>query len=279
MRYDILILDEAHRFLSDMNVKFLENNKFEQILGLSATITREDERTYDRFNLKTIYDYTQADAIKNKDLCEYNLINVGVDLTEAEQKQYKANDEIIKALVPKFKDNIFSGKWSPEKTKLRKAINARKSILYGAENKVNRTVRIIEENAGGKIIVFSEYIYTVNELQKALKEKGIESMVYHSKSKSSDRKIVIEDFRDGKCNVMLSVRALDEGFDMIETNIGIILAGNKTARQIIQRIGRILRYKDEPAKIYQLFTRSTVETKWLMERLGFIKGYNELKYE
>ena len=65
----------------------------------------------------------------------------------------------------------------------------------------------------------------------------------------------ISGYRKGDINILVSCRALDEGFDVPDSNIGIIVAGTSSVRQWIQRMGRILRKTPgkEFSKIYVIF--------------------------
>ena len=80
----------------------------------------------------------------------------------------------------------------------------------------------------------------------------------------------ISEFKDGKIKILVSCRALDEGFDVPSADTGIIVAGTSSVRQWIQRMGRILRKSQgkEYSKIYVIFAE-------VVERDVFAE--NELK--
>ncbi|MFP4082730.1 MAG: DEAD/DEAH box helicase [Candidatus Aminicenantes bacterium] len=65
----------------------------------------------------------------------------------------------------------------------------------------------------------------------------------------------ISNYRKGSINILVSCRALDEGFDVPESNTGVIVAGTSSVRQWIQRMGRILRRMPgkEFSRIYVVF--------------------------
>jgi superfamily II DNA or RNA helicase len=65
--------------------------------------------------------------------------------------------------------------------------------------------------------------------------------VYHSKLKLRQRAEILSAYRQGEIDVLVTCRALDEGFNVPETEIGIIAASTATRRQRIQRLGRVLR--------------------------------------
>jgi len=79
--------------------------------------------------------------------------------------------------------------------------------------------------------------------------------IYHSKMPVKERLASISEFKDGKINVLVACRALDEGFDVPAAETGIIVAGTSSVRQWIQRMGRILRKSPskEYSKIYVVF--------------------------
>lgn len=266
LKYDILILDECHRFLSDENKKFLINNKFEKIMALSATVERQDGKTYEFLNLNKIFQYTQRDAILNKDISGYKLINTDINFTEDEQMRYNAADNIVKEIMPLFKNDIkavFSAGFHPLKTRLRRAIIQRKTIVNNAENKIKKTIELVQLHSQDKIIIFCELIKTANQIKKDLEKLQIKSVMYHSKDKNKDN---IEKFRTNEVRILIAVKSLDEGLNVPDANIGIIVAGNSSARQIIQRIGRLLRRKDTEVKIYQIFVAKTIDERWMKKR-------------
>jgi superfamily II DNA or RNA helicase len=53
---------------------------------------------------------------------------------------------------------------------------------------------------------------------------------------------------------------LNEGVDVPEANVAIVLSGSGSVREHVQRLGRILRLaKDKRALLYEVVTRNTVE--------------------
>ena len=79
--------------------------------------------------------------------------------------------------------------------------------------------------------------------------------IYHAYLPFEKRLENISNYRKGSVNILISCRALDEGFDVPESNTGIIVAGTNSVRQWIQRMGRILRRTPgkEFSKIYVIF--------------------------
>lgn len=63
-------------------------------------------------------------------------------------------------------------------------------------------------------------------------------------AKPSAKATILSQYRKGEIDVLVTCRALDEGFNVPETELGIIAASTATRRQRIQRLGRVVR----PAK-------------------------------
>lgn len=80
------------------------------------------------------------------------------------------------------------------------------------------------------------------------------------------RKIVLRKYQDSEIRILVSCRALDEGLNVPETDVGIIASSTSSSRQRIQRLGRILRRsgKDHTACLYYLYIGSSNEEQELL---------------
>jgi len=99
-----------------------------------------------------------------------------------------------------------------------------------------------------KVLIFHERIEVAEYIFKYLKENGFNAGIYHSKMPAEERLANISGFKDGRIDILIACRALDEGFDVPAAETGIIVAGTSSIRQWIQRMGRILR--KSPSKEY-----------------------------
>jgi late competence protein required for DNA uptake (superfamily II DNA/RNA helicase) len=67
-------------------------------------------------------------------------------------------------------------------------------------------------------------------------------------------------YRDGRYRTLVSARVLNEGMDVPEAHVAIIVAGRFGVREHIQRIGRVLRpAPGKVATVYELVTSGTVD--------------------
>ena len=61
------------------------------------------------------------------------------------------------------------------------------------------------------------------------------------------------DFGAGRISALAAARVLDEGVDVPEADLAVIISASKTRRQMIQRMGRVLRLKADGRKARFVF--------------------------
>lgn len=230
-----LIVDECHKAASAQFRTVLSLKTYAS-LGLSAT----PERPYDE-GLKdvlipalgeVIFKYDYAQALRDRVIVPFSLNNVVFALEDERQVEYDKLSRQIARSVDKF------GVDASETV----AIFIRRSrVLNLSLNRVRLALKLVAANAGKRILVFHEDIEACNLMQQVLEENGMKSGVYHSKLPLRQRATVLSQYRRGELQVLVTCRALDEGFNVPETEIGIIAASTATRRQRIQRLGRIVR--------------------------------------
>jgi superfamily II DNA or RNA helicase len=205
-------------------------------LGLSAT----PERPYDEGLAEVlvpalgpvIYKYTYREALRDGVIVPFSLRNIVFELEEDDQKAYDKMTGSIARSISKL------GIEAPETISL---LLRRARLLNLVTNRIRLTLKIISSHRDRKIIVFHEDIHACNLIQQVLEEANIRSGVYHSALPLRRRAEVLSAYRAGALNVLVTCRALDEGFNVPETEVGIIAASTATRRQRIQRLGRVLR--------------------------------------
>ena len=115
-----------------------------------------------------------------------------------------------------------------------------------------------------KVLIFSERIEQAEQLFALLKkEYGDKAGKYHSKAGKQANENALERFRNGEILVLITCKALDEGVDVPDAEVGIILSGTGMERQRLQRLGRILRRSEGKgtAALYYLFVRESMEER------------------
>ena len=71
---------------------------------------------------------------------------------------------------------------------------------------------------------------------------------------------LLKAFRTGEYPVLITSKVLNEGVDVPDANVGIIVSGSGSIREHVQRLGRILRARPgKKAMLYELVSKNTSE--------------------
>ena len=275
---DLIILDEIHNYASEENIKLLENNNFKYTMGLTATLERADDNDWmlEQFVGPVVYKMSQKDGIDNGFLNRFGVFNKSVELNAREELELQKVTNTIKDKWMNYGSmeaiNRAAMKNDYGAIHVRRAITKRKQILHKAINKLSACIKLIEENKGKKIIVFNEFQEMADKLVKYFPGCSL----YHSGMITKDKKNSIERFVSDQTDLLVSVKALDEGLNVKGAEVGIIIAGSTTKRQTVQRLGRLLRPKEGKfAVLYQLYVPDTKDEDWLKKRNSYIKDVAE----
>lgn len=77
----------------------------------------------------------------------------------------------------------------------------------------------------------------------------------------SERDDALERFRSGQLRTLVSARVLNEGLDVPDADVAVVVGGALGEREHMQRVGRLLLRPSEGkrAVVYELVTRNTIE--------------------
>lgn len=133
--------------------------------------------------------------------------------------------------------------------------------------KINEVSAIVkaqfEENPNSKIIIFSQFRETAQTISTKIKEvEGVNSSIFIGQAKKSgvglsqkEQKQIIDDFREGKINVICATSIGEEGLDIPEVSAVIFYEPIPSAIRKIQRAGRTARLSK--GKLIILITKGT----------------------
>jgi len=273
--YDIVVCDEIHLGLSNEYRKFFKNNIYDSLLCMTATLPEEDEYR-DILNkiAPTAYSITLDECVNLGVVSPYNISCVPVTLTPDEKAAYKkANNSFVQWKYQLGQFNAFESAQMimanknalpGEKQKavmFYKAIRMRKKIVDFAENKITKFKNLYKKNKGKRILVFSGANDFTDKLCDSVKPNA---MAYHSKKTKKQKELALDSFRDGSINVLCSTKALNQGFDVPDANMGIICGITSKSLSMIQRVGRLIRFKEgKIGEIIILYVADSQEEKWL----------------
>jgi superfamily II DNA or RNA helicase len=207
-----------------------------------------------------------VDDLSGRELADYRTVHIQVDLTAEERVLY---DEAYAEYTGYAEENAlresYGAGWWREYTR-RSAFNTDARSAKVAERRLRRIVAtaraklhildgLLKEHAAEQMLIFTEQ----NELVYEISRRHLIPAITHQ-SKAKERKEILERFRAGDYRAIVTSRVLNEGVDVPEAKIAVILGGSSNAREYIQRLGRILRKRaNKTALLYEVIARDTLE--------------------
>jgi DNA phosphorothioation system restriction enzyme len=248
----VIIADEMHNLGSKKLSKKLPEF-IERRLGLSATPERwfdeaGTEYLYKYFG-KTIIEFNLEQAISKGFLTPYDYYPVLIQMTENEMEEYKNISKEI-AAYSNSEESL------DDNEKVKHLLIKRARLKASAKNKIPELKRIIEKN--NLIESTHNLVYcgdgsvdtgTNKSEQKQIslvtkmlgKKLGMFVNKYIAETPNDKRKLILNEFSEGKLNALVAIKCLDEGVDIPAIKRAFILASSTNPRQFIQRRGRVLR--------------------------------------
>ncbi|MCS7108162.1 MAG: DEAD/DEAH box helicase [Sulfolobales archaeon] len=260
--FTFLLIDEVHHLPAEKFMHIALNSPAPHRMGLSATPYREDGRHVVLFPLMggVVYYKTPAELSEKGFLAPYEVITVYVKLTQDERKKYLELIKRYRALVgsSKFEDVLNAAKnGNPAALEALKIHTSIKLLVQKSKNKVNKAKEIIESELikGNKIIVFAHYVDLAEEIANT-----VGALLLTGDVDKGRRDQILSKFKQLRSGVLVVTTVGDEGLDIPDASIGILVAGTGSRRQFIQRLGRLLRPKEgKRAVLYEIIVKGTSE--------------------
>ena len=121
-------------------------------------------------------------------------------------------------------------------------------------------------------LVFTETVRAANHAINRLDPLLSIDLITGSTARAQ-RRDILDDLRVRNLHAVAAPRVLDEGIDVPDANLGVVMSASRTRRQMIQRMGRILRRKRPgiAARFVIMFAKDTLEDPASRtERDGFV---------
>jgi len=280
--YALVVCDEVHLGLSPVYREFFSNNKYDKLLCLTATLPEEDEYRELLINLAPIaYRITLDECVNLGLVAPYEVYCIPVKLTDEEQANYnKANKSFVHAKYRLGQFDAFNTAQAVLANKIDgdkaaavlfyRAIRERKEVVQHAESKIAEAKKLVDKYKG-KTLIFSGTNSFTNDMAEALG-----GLAYHSGKTKKKREAILKEFKSNANRILCSTKALNQGFDVPDSEIGIIAGLDSKALPMIQRIGRLLRLsEDKVGKIFILYVKDSQEEKWLTNA---VKDLNNVQW-
>jgi len=272
--FDFLIVDEVHNTFTP-KFKKIYNNKFEYLLGLTATLNNEDDVKHyeflDYFNYNK-YVFDIKEAINSNIINRFTFTNYSFVFDKKEDfEKYENYQQRITNIVRAAGSYFKAMKRKDSKLALYSIFDKRKKLVYMHDKRFDLLEKILKINKNKKIIIFNEYNAAGTEIYMRCLDMDLSSRVVNSDLDNNTITKQLNDYVNNKYNILITSKMFDEGYNLPQIDVAIIFSGDSTKRQFIQRMGRVLRKKQKKSKIYQIYCKGTFDEIFAEKRTKIIK--------
>jgi len=265
-RFGLLIVDECHHLPGPTNRQAASMCIAPFRLGLTATPEREDdgEELLQRLIGPVCY-RRDIDELEGDVLAPYRTVRRRVELDPDEREVYDRNREIYLGFVREHGVSFADRQGWPRFLGLcgrlpggRDAFNAylaQRRIARAGRAKFRTIWQLLQQHAGERILIFTADNSTAYDIGRRFL---LPVLTHHTKVR--ERKEFLDAFRQGDYPVLVTSKVLNEGIDVPEASVGVVVSGSGSTREHVQRLGRILRpIRGKQARLYELVSMGTSE--------------------
>ncbi len=310
----LLIADECHHYTSGQNQLIFEFLPYIEeypshffSLGLTATLpSGQAEKDLCAFLGKKIFTYGMSEASASHTICQYDIFHIELEFQADERNAYDELTEQLRLFYAKLlqRHPVLSDLGSKERFELLKRLCSdkdpetarlaaawlglifkRKNLVCLASARILCACSLVRQltdqgTPGERILIFGERIGQANDLFRQLSAQYPERVGrYHSQMGPQANRNTLERFRSGELRILIACKSMDEGIDVPDASVGIILSGTSAQRQRIQRLGRIIRRQEgkKRALLYYLHLDGTSEESFFLPEHGETRSF-DLKF-
>jgi len=279
-RFSLIMFDEVHHLAAPGYRRIAEQFASPFRLGLTATLEREDGKEVELPKLVggVVFEISPTNLAKDKHLAQYTIERRRIHMLPTEMKLYEESYKMYQSSLRKlgFRYGISFQKlimMSGRNRVAREALLARNKALriaLSSKSKIEELKTILEDYRGLKTIIFTQHNSLVFEVSNRL----LIPFITHKTTKE-ERQEFLRGFKEGRYNALVTSKVLDEGIDVPDAELGIILSGTGSAREFIQRLGRLLRPRpgsNKKARLIEITSADTREIAMSAKRIKAIRS-------
>lgn len=266
-RFGMIVFDECHHLPGPSYALAAQLSLAPHRLGLTATPERADLRHAELDELigPTVYRKDIVD-LAGEYLAEYETQTITVDLTPEERAEHDEERALYRDFVVRsgirmsspagFGEFIMRAARSPEGRRAMRAYRRQRELAFAARAKLAYLELLLEQHAGDRTIVFTQDNATAYRVAR----RFLVPVITHQ-TRVTERSEILGGLASGVYGAVATSKVLNEGVDVQEANVAIVLSGSGSVREHVQRLGRVLRKREgKRAVLYELVTARTAET-------------------
>lgn len=271
-RFGLLVIDEAHHFGAGVHDEALELCVAPARLGLTATPVRDGAASHGVGRLigPTVYELGIGD-LAGTFLADFEVVAVRVDLTADERGRYDRLIATYRSAHRQFQRLAPEATWAEFASAAVRTAEGRTALRAWRESRRLVSLCVAKREAVGellarhraaRVLIFVADNYAAYEIAR---ERLV--MPFTCDIGRSERAEVLERFRAGQLRALVSARVLNEGLDVPDADVAIVVGGAMGEREHVQRVGRLLRpAPGKRALVYELIASRTIDVRQATRR-------------
>lgn len=265
-RFGLVVFDECHHLPGQTYALGAEHCLAPYRLGLSATPERTDGR-------ELVLESLVGPVVYRKDIVElsgsyladYETVRVSVELSPEERAEHDAERALYLAFVRKhgikmgsprgFGDFLMRTARTAEGQRALKAYRRQRELAFAAPGKLHAVAQLLHLHRRERSIIFTEDNATAYRVAR----RFLVPIITHQ-TKVKERSEILERLARGEYGSVVTSKVLNEGVDVPDASVAMVISGSGSVREHVQRLGRILRRRDgKHAVLYELVSNNTAE--------------------
>lgn len=270
-RFDLLVVDEVHHFGAGVRDEALEMCIARFRLGLTATPPNAAALVRLSDLVGPIVFRLEVRDLAGTWLADFDLIVVQLGLDPEERRRYEVDRRLFSDVNRRFRrlhpqgtwqEFVFAASQSREGRAALAAWRRTQRLVAFTRAKAGAVNTLLCRHADARVLIFT----ADNESAYAIAREHL-VMPLTCEVSRAERTRSLEAFRVGKLRALVSARVLNEGIDVPDADVAIVVAGAHGEREHVQRVGRLLRPRPgKRAVVYELVTMATSEARKARER-------------
>ncbi|MEJ7714060.1 MAG: DEAD/DEAH box helicase family protein [Pyrinomonadaceae bacterium] len=265
-KFGLIVFDECHHLPSSVYRYAAEMSIAPFRLGLTATPERADgaDHMLERL-IGPIVFRLEAQDLAGEYLASYSVVRINVRLSVDERAAYDRERAVFRQFLDEKRISlgtldgwqlfIIASARSEAGRRAMQAYRESKRIALGTDAKLRVLIELLRRHAKERVLIFT----AENEMVYRISQEFLIPAITHQTG-IKERSQWLEAFNKGEVLALATSKVLNEGVNIPEAAVAVVLSGSGSSREHIQRLGRILRKSPgKEAVLYEVVTSGTTE--------------------